>query len=54
MTDEEPYYGWRYDVIIDVKSAAGGKLSYIMHCIAGDFNQDYSSGKVLKFEMLRR
>lgn len=54
VTDEEQYYGWRYDVIIEVKSAAGGKQSYIMHCIAGSFNQDYSGGKVVKFEVLRR
>lgn len=41
-------------MIMEVKSAAGGKQSYIMHCIAGSFNQDYSSGKVTKFEALRR
>lgn len=55
VTDEEQYYGWRYDVMMDVKSAAGGKKSYIMHCIAGGFNtKDYSDGKVTLFEALPR
>ena len=55
VTDEEQYNGWRYDVMMDVKSAAGGKRSYIMHCIAGGFNtKDYSDGKVTMFEALPR
>lgn len=54
VTDEEQYYGWRYDVMLDVKSAAGDKQSYIMHCIAGSFDNDYSSGKVTWFEALKR
>lgn len=55
VTDEEQDYGWRYDVMMDVKSSAGGKRSYIMHCIAGGFNtKDYSNGKVTMFKALPR